>query len=124
MTNALRKRDSIMGEKTFMIDRLCSSRLHGAQHLKRREGLVTRPLILLHVLLLRASQTKKASKVLSTDTIHIISVPSQTIYIWQLCKGMLHAMGRSLGRKSSSHYARPLAASPGAVTLYQVPHAT
>ena len=75
--------------------------------LQRREGLVTRPLILLHVPLLRASPTKKASKVPSTDTIHIISVPSQTIYIQWLCEGMLHAMGRSLGRKTSSHYARP-----------------
>ena len=89
--------------------------------LKRREGLVTRPPTLLHVPLLRASLTIKASKVASTDTIHIISVPSQTIYIWRLCKGMLHAMGRSLGCKSSSHYAWPLAASPGVVTLYQVP---
>ena len=54
----------------------------------------------------------------------VISVPSQTIYIWRLYEGMLHAMGRSLGRKSSSHYAHPLAALLGAVTLYQVPHAT
>ena len=54
---------------------------------------MTRPPTLLHVPLLRASLTTKASKVASTDTIHIISVPSQTIYIWRLCKGMLHAMG-------------------------------
>ena len=36
---------------------------------------MTRPPTLLHVPLLRASLTTKASKVASTDTIHIISVP-------------------------------------------------
>ena len=72
-----------------------------------------------------SAEGKSDYKVQSTVQIQFtLSVPSQTIYIWRLCKGMLHAMGRSLGCKSSSNYAWPLAASPGVVTLYQVPHAT